>query len=263
MKRDVRVAILTMEGTNNEEEAYQSFRHSDSSPEIVHLKKFENRTRRLDSYDVLFFPGGFSAGDYVRAGAVMAARIRAKIKRDLENFVEDGRPVMGSCNGFQVLVELGLIPDTGQRYAVEAALAPNASNRFEARTVYLNVRRGNCLFLDGFSDGEIIKLPIAHSEGRFVPRDSDVLRRIVKEGLNVLTYVSGSGKEEGYPWNPNGSEHNIAGICNRRGNVLGVMPHPERIFSRFTETDWTRERRGYDIGNRFFESAVRFIREKY
>jgi phosphoribosylformylglycinamidine synthase len=263
MKRDVKVAILTMEGTNNEEEAFQSFKHSDSSPEIVHLKKFENRTKRLDRYDLVFFPGGFSAGDYVRAGAVMAARIKAKLMRELEDFVENGRPVMGSCNGFQVLVELGLIPNVEQNYSLEASLAPNISNRFEARTVYVKIRKGNCLFLEEFEDDEIIKLPIAHSEGRFVTRDKRILTSIIKDGMNVVSYVNSKGNETGYPWNPNGSEHNIAGVCNRQGNVLGLMPHPERVFFPLTESDWTRQRGESGTGSRFFKSAIRYIREKY
>ncbi len=263
MNREVKVAILTMEGTNNEEEAYQSFMHSDSSPEIVHLKKLENGTKKLASYDILFFPGGFSAGDYVRAGAVMAARIKARFMGDLEDFVEEGRPVMGSCNGFQTLVELGLIPNIDQNYKLEASLAPNISNRFEARTVYVRVKKGNCLFLSEFADGEIIKLPIAHSEGRFVPRDKEILRKIIRDGMNVVSYVNSEGTDAGYPWNPNGSERNIAGVCNRQGNVLGIMPHPERVFFKFTESDWTRENGESGMGNRFFRSAVAFVREKY
>jgi phosphoribosylformylglycinamidine synthase len=263
LNRDVKVAILTMEGTNNEEEAYLSFKHSDSSPEIVHLKKLENGTKKLGSYDIIFFPGGFSAGDYVRAGAVMAARIRSRLMKDLEKFVETGKPVMGSCNGFQVLVELALIPNLTKEYELEAALAPNMSNRFEARTVYLRVNRGNCLFLRGFRDGEIIKLPIAHSEGRFTPRDGNVLRKIIKNGMNVLSYVDDKGRLSGYPWNPNGSEHNIAGICNREGNVLGIMPHPERVFYNVTESDWTRHEWRPGMGYPFFMNAVQFLREKF
>ncbi len=263
VNREVKVAIIVMEGTNNEEEAYQSFKHSEASPEIVHLKKLENGKKKLSGYDVVCFPGGFSAGDYVRAGAVMAARIKSSLMRDMEEFVESGRPVIGSCNGFQTLVELGLVPNVDGDDRLEAALAPNMSNRFEARTVYLKINKGNSLFLKEFKDGEVIKLPIAHSEGRFIPRDKEVLGKIIKNGMNVVSYVDGSGKEAGYPWNPNGSEHNIAGIANKKGNVLGLMPHPERVFYKYTESDWTRENNGTGMGNRFFTSAVQFVREKF
>ena len=263
MSREINVAILTMEGTNNEEEAYLSFRFSGTSPEIVHLKKLENRSKKLSNYDILFLPGGFSAGDYVRAGAVMAARLKSSLMKDLEEFVESGKPVMGSCNGFQVLVELGLIPNVNGDYTLEAALAPNISNRFEARTVYLKINRGNCLFLREFEDNEIIKLPIAHSEGRFVPKDKGILDKIIKSGMNVISYVDSRGRQAKYPWNPNGSERDIAGVCNKRGNVLGLMPHPERVFYRYTESDWTRENSQTGMGNPFFKGAVQFLREKY
>ncbi|MEM0134917.1 MAG: phosphoribosylformylglycinamidine synthase subunit PurQ [Thermoplasmatales archaeon] len=263
MNGKIKVAVLTMEGTNNEEEAFLSFKHAGASPEIVHLKKLENKGKRFDSYDIIFFPGGFSGGDYVRAGAIMAARIRSRLMNDLERFVESGRPVMGSCNGFQVLVELGLIPNVAGKYSLEAALAPNISNRFEARTVYLKINPGKCLFLKEFKDDEIIKLPIAHSEGRFVAKDDEVLRNIIQNGMNVVSYVDEKGRTKGYPWNPNGSDHNIAGICNKEGNVLGIMPHPERVFYRFTESDWTRSNSEEGMGNRFFTGALRFIREKF
>lgn len=262
MNRDVRVGIVTMEGTNNEEEAFLAFKHSQSVPEIVHLKKLENRTKKIENYDILFFPGGFSAGDYVRAGAVMASRIKAKLMKDVETFVENGKPVMGSCNGFQVLVELGLIPNVDESYDLEAALATNISNRFEARTVYVKVNRGNCLFLRNFKEGAIIKLPIAHSEGRFVPRDSSILKRIKQNKMNVVTYVNPEGIATGYPWNPNGSVSNIAGLCNKEGNVLGLMPHPERVFYRYTESDWTREIDREGNGRDFFRNAVEFVKKR-
>jgi phosphoribosylformylglycinamidine synthase len=263
MSGKAKVAVLTMEGTNNEEEAFMSFKHSGASPEIIHLKQLENGRKKIGSYDILFFPGGFSAGDYVRAGAVMAARIKARLMKDVQEFVENGNPVMGSCNGFQVLVELGLIPNVEGSYGVEAALAPNLSNRFEARTVYLKINRNNCIFLRSFEDGKIIELPIAHSEGRFITRDESVLEKIIKNGMNVITYVDSNGKEADYPWNPNGSAFNIAGICNKEGNVLGMMPHPERVFYRYTESDWTRGKETGMTGGEFFKNAVAFLREKY
>lgn len=263
LTRSVRAAILTMEGTNNEEEAFRSFKLSGAQPDIVHLKQLENRIKKMDDYDILFFPGGFSAGDYVRAGAVMAARVKARLMKDLKNFAERGNPVMGSCNGFQVLIELGLIPNVGRKFSVEAALAPNISNRFEARTVYLRIEKRNCIFLRDFEDGEVIKLPIAHSEGRFVPSDQHILKSILKHKLNVVTYVNAEGKVANYPWNPNGSVSSIAGLCNNSGNVLGMMPHPERAFDRYTGSDWTREKERDGMGHRFFKNAVEFVREKY
>jgi phosphoribosylformylglycinamidine synthase I len=263
VNRSPKVAVITMEGTNNELEAFLSFKYSGGNPEIVHLKKLESKIKKIDDFDIIFFPGGFSAGDYVRAGAIMAARIRSKLLRDIEDFVEEGKPVMGTCNGFQVLVELGLLPDTGRNYSIEAALAPNISNRFEARSVYVRIKKKNCLFLSSFENDQIIKVPIAHSEGRFVTRDDGILKNIRDDGLNVLTYVDDHGRETGYPWNPNGSYMNIAGICNRDGNVLGTMPHPERVFFHYTQPDWTRSRYVDGPGSHFFRNAVRYSIEKF
>lgn len=263
MSNKARVGIVTMEGTNNEMETFLSFQYSNSVPEIIHIKKLESGLRKFSDYDIIFFPGGFSAGDYVRAGAIMASRIRSRLIKDLEEFVENGNPVMGTCNGFQVLVELGLLPDTAGSYKTEAALAPNISNKFEARTVYVKVKKGNCLFLTEFEENQIIKLPIAHSEGRFIPKNKKILKEILKNGLNSLTYVNEQGKESGYPWNPNGSVSGIAGICNKAGNVLGVMPHPERVFNFVTESDWTRMKVERGIGAYFFDAAVRYSTEKF
>jgi len=263
MSKSVRVGIITMEGTNNELEAYLSFLHSGANPEIVHIKSFENRRRKVSDFDILFFPGGFSGGDYVRAGAIMAARIKGSFISEIYEFEEEGRLVMGSCNGFQVLTEIGLLPNTKGDHEIEAALAPNISNRFEARTVYLKINRKDCAFLSNFKVGEIIKLPVAHAEGRFIPAGREILSEISKRNLNALSYVDPRGREAGYPWNPNGSIMNIAGICNSRGNVLGLMPHPERVFYPYTESDWTRQTEHEGMGYRFFKSAVDFVREKF
>ncbi len=263
MNREPKVAVVTMEGTNNEFEAFNSLKYAGAAAEIVHIKKFESGARKVSEYDMIFFPGGFSAGDYIRAGAIMAARIKAKLLNDIESFVEQGNLVMGSCNGFQVLIELGLLPNTQGKWETEAALAVNISNRFEARTIYLRVRKNNCLFLKNFEDGEVIKLPIAHMEGRFVPKSQSILEEIVRRKMNVLTYVDSMGKEADYPWNPNGSVLKIAGLCNDRGNVLGLMPHPERVFFRETESDWTRGENRQGMGFRFFLSAVEAIKEKF
>lgn len=261
--RNPRAAVLTMEGTNNESEAYLSLLHAGAEAEIVHLKKLENSIKHLEDYDLLFLPGGFSAGDYIRAGAIMAARIKARLMNDLEKFVEEGKLVMGPCNGFQVLIELGLLPDVEGRLETEAALAQNISNRFEARTIYVRVNNNRCVFLKSFKEGEIIKLPIAHMEGRFITRDDRILNGIINKGMNVLSYVDPDGREAAYPWNPNGSVMNIAGLCNEKGNILGLMPHPERVFFKVTESDWTRYGSGNGTGYRFFKSAVEHLKEKF
>ncbi|MEM4089562.1 MAG: phosphoribosylformylglycinamidine synthase subunit PurQ, partial [Thermoplasmatales archaeon] len=165
--------------------------------------------------------------------------------------------------GFQVLIEIGLLPNTSEEHEIESALATNMSNRFEARTVYLKVRKSNCIFLRDFKEGEIVKLPVAHAEGRFIPASQKILKNIQIAGMNVVTYVDSEGHLAGYPWNPNGSALNIAGLCSKGGNVLGLMPHPERVFYKFTESDWNRGEGHLGAGSRFFKSAVEYVREKF
>jgi len=257
-----KVAVLTMEGTNNEEEAFQSWKGAGAHAEIIHIKKLESGLRKLEEFDAIFFPGGFSAGDYVRAGAIMASRLRASVMEDIENFVDSGKLIMGSCNGFQVLIELGLIPNIGKNYEREAALATNLSNRFEARTVYLKITNNLCPFLKKFKINQIIRLPIAHFEGRFIPKDEDLLKEILKNNMIGLKYVDPYGKEVDYPWNPNGSIMNIAGLCSKSGNILGLMPHPERVFTKYTHSDWTRGNEE-DYGQLFFKGAVEYLNEKF
>ncbi len=260
--KEARAAVLTMEGTNNEEEAYLSLSHAGALSEIVHIKKFENGLKKIQDYDILFFPGGFSAGDYVRAGAIMASRLKASIMGDLEDFIEEGKLIMGSCNGFQVIIELGLIPNIGESFKREAALAPNLSNRFEARTVYLKVNNNKSPFLRKFERGNILKLPIAHAEGRFIVENNKILEEIRKNEMIALTYVNPEGIESGYPWNPNGSVLNIAGIHSKNGNIFGLMPHPERAFTGYTQSDWTRGEIK-DYGKIIFESAIEYVKEKF
>lgn len=260
--RDVRAAVLTMEGTNNEEEAYLSLKYAGALSEIVHIKKFENKIKKIQDYDIVFFPGGFSAGDYVRAGAIMASRLKVSIMNDLEEFIDEGKLIMGSCNGFQVIIELGLLPNIGGSFRREAALAPNLSNRFEARTVYIKVKNNKSPFLRKFKEGDILKLPIAHAEGRFIVENDRILEEIKKEDMIGLSYVNPEGIESGYPWNPNGSVLNIAGIHSKAGNIFGLMPHPERAFTGYTQSDWPRAE-VRDYGKIIFESAIEYVKEKF
>ncbi len=242
-----RVCILRIEGTNCEWETFLCFRELGAHAEIVHLKQLtgEHRIRReLETYDILVIPGGFSAGDYVRAGAIFAARLRA-IWRDLTRFVDDGKPVLGICNGFQVLVELGLLP--GWEDKKQVALTINDSAHFECRyTILKHENRGKCVFTRGIERGALLKMPCAHAEGKFFV-EPHVRERFIsmleEKDQIVFRYADRHGDTgAGYPWNPNGSISNIAAICNPEGNVMGMMPHPERAFFAFTDPEWARNR---------------------
>lgn len=248
---DVRVCVLRIEGTNCEDEMYEAFKMVGVSPEKVHLKQLTGQSpselkRDVEDYDILAFPGGFSAGDYVRAGAIFAARIRSAIGPQIRRFVESEKPVLGVCNGFQILVELGLLPALDDVMSPEptAALYTNDSARFECRpTLLRNDNRGKCIFASEIPKKKVLMIPSAHAEGKLLSMDPRFVDRLEENDQIVFRYVGENGEDAEYPWNPNGSPSDIAGICNPAGNVLGMMPHPERVLTRFTHPDWTR---GYD-----------------
>ncbi len=270
----VRVCVLRIEGTNCEEESYQAFRRLGTKPEKVHLKQLtgsdvsHDERRDLSEFQILVLPGGFSAGDYVRAGAIFAARLKSRLSKNLVEFVRSGKPVLGICNGFQILVETGLLPslsDTISEYP-EAVLGTNDSGRFECRpTLLKNVNRGSCVFTSRVPREKISLIPSAHAEGKLMfPLDKTkrILRELEENDQLVFKYVDPSGNFAGYPWCPNGSTGNIAGICNRDGNVFGLMPHPERVFFRFTHPDWTRNPDGPGDGRPVFESVIDYASRK-
>lgn len=240
--------MLRIEGTNCEEETYNAFKALGADPEMVHLNQLTghaplNRRRSLADYAVLAFPGGFSAGDYIRAGAIFAARMRSALSSDLQHFVEEEKPVIGICNGFQILVELGLLPalDGTMSSTPTAALFTNDSARFECRpTLLRNDNRGNCLFTRKIEKKAVVMFPSAHAEGKFLSMDPKLVEKLEDNDQIVFRYVDEDGEQSEYPWNPNGSSDDIAGICNPAGNVMGLMPHPERALSRFTHPNWTR-----------------------
>jgi phosphoribosylformylglycinamidine synthase len=262
------VAILAIEGTNCDRELAVALRALGTEPEVVHLKQFAGdvdppRRRRLSDFGALFLPGGFSAGDYVRAGAILAARVRASIGRDLEEFVRSGRLVAGICNGFQVAIELGLLPGRagGRLGSAEAALIGNDSGRFECRPTFVAWTGGRFPPLEGVPAGTRYLFPSAHGEGKLVLAGGAARRRELEEsGQLLFRWVAPDGSSAAYPWNPNGSEGNAAGLTNPEGNVFGLMPHPERSFFRAQAPDWTRggTPQGFGDGRAFLERVVRY-----
>jgi phosphoribosylformylglycinamidine synthase len=274
-KEDVKICILRIEGTNCEEESFQAFARLGAQPEIVHLKQFtgqdmrEHEKRKLEDYHILMIPGGFSSGDYVRAGAIWAARMR-KLSDQLTAFIGEGKAVLGVCNGFQVLIELGLLPafDELMSPRPQAVLTTNDSSRFECRPTLLKYEnKNNCIFTSKLNNGQTILCPSAHAEGKFVFPDEEsekIYSRLEENDQVVFKYVDPEGNYAGYPWNPNGSPKNIAGICNPAGNVMGMMPHPERVFLRHTHPDWTRNLDG-DVGDGrlIFESILDAMEKRF
>jgi phosphoribosylformylglycinamidine synthase subunit PurQ / glutaminase len=267
-RRNLALAILSIEGTNCDDELREALATLGARPEVVLLKQLEGRDvppearRRLSDYQALFVPGGFSAGDYVRAGAIFAARARASIGAELEAFVRSGRIVAGICNGFQVLTELGLLPGRpgGHLTTPDAALMTNDSGHFECRPTFVAWEGGIFPPLQNVRKGTRFLFPSAHAEGKLVLR-SEKLRRSVEENGQVLfRWVSPDGSPTRYPWNPNGSEGDIAGLTNPEGNVFGLMPHPERSFFRAQAPDWSRNgsAEGFGDGQRFLDSVLSY-----
>ncbi len=262
------MALVSIEGTNNDEELFVALKALGTSPEIVHLKQLAGKdvvaekVRRLADYEMLLFPGGFSAGDYVRAGAILAARTRAAIGPELEEFVRAGKIVGGICNGFQVLTELGLLPGRagGRLGSPEAALMTNDSGRYECRPTFLAWTGGRFPPLQGVPEGRRYLFPSGHSEGKLVlaGEPGARLRELEANGQVLFRWVSPDGSPAVYPWNPNGSEGNVAGLTNPEGNVFGLMPHPERGFFRAQAPDWTRQggAEGFGDGHAFLEAVV-------
>jgi phosphoribosylformylglycinamidine synthase subunit PurQ / glutaminase len=207
----MRAAVVTFPGSNCDYDCYKAI--NDVLGEEAYF--VWHRETDLGDPDVVILPGGFSYGDYLRAGAI--ARF-SPVMDEVSRFARDGRPILGVCNGFQILCEAGLLP---------GALVRNRDLRFLGRDITIRVERTDTIYTRHYDEGQILRLPLAHGEGNFVA-DPDTLRRIEDDGRVVFRYAN----ERGEPTdgaNPNGSMNNIAGIMNDAGNVLGLMPHPERV----------------------------------
>ncbi len=262
-KSDVRVLVLRTAGTNCDGETVRAFQAAGASVDLVHLNELARDPARLADPHILALPGGFSYGDYIAAGRVLGIELRHRLQDPLLRFVEDGGRVIGICNGFQALVELGLLDGAelvpGRR---RFALTDNASNRFECRWVTL--REQDCA-ADWLEPGALLPVPVAHAEGRFVVRDPGVLEELRERRQIALTYFDpeqpshpSTTEPLPYPWNPNGSVANIAGICDPSGRILGLMPHPERNLAAWNHPQWTRlAPRAEGEGLSFYRRMVR------
>lgn len=260
-----RICIVRVGGTNCDEETRLALLELGARAEVHHMKRIAREG--LEKFDALVIPGGFSYGDHVRAGAILGRVLFASMSGELRKFVEGGRPVLGICNGFQVLVESGLLPGFDSRSEQQAVLALNVSARYECRWVHLrHENRGRCIFTRGIKRGKTLFMPVAHAEGRFVferGKEGENLRKLVKNDQLVFRYCDERGKYANgrYPVNPNGSYHDIAGICDPSGLVFGLMPHPERAFFGFQLPDWTSRdpRPRYGDGKLIFQSLVEYL----
>jgi phosphoribosylformylglycinamidine synthase len=255
----VNVLVLRTAGTNCDRETDFAFRLAGAETTKLHVNALRAAPERLHDFHVLAIPGGFSYGDDLGAGKLLANELRARLREPLERFLDEGKLVIGICNGFQVLVKLGLLPGL-ERWRQEATLTFNDSHKFEDRWTYLAAAPSRCVLAE---DGERLYLPVAHAEGKFVPASDEVRERIREGGQIVYHYTDPEGNPAGYPWNPNGSVDDIAAICDPSGRVLGIMPHPERHCLPLHDPRWPREGlKEEGEGLRIFRRAVGFARER-
>jgi phosphoribosylformylglycinamidine synthase len=246
------VLVLRSPGTNCDEETAEAWRLAGAEPESLHVGRLLEDRSALGRFGALTIPGGFSYGDDLGAGRILATRLR-ELGDALRAFHDRGGLILGICNGFQVLVKSGLLP--GGEGSPKATLTTNGSGSFECRWVKLKPVAGKTPFLP---TDDILELPAAHGEGRFLTDEPSGLDDLAERGQLVLHYVDETGAAtEQFPANPNASPRGIAGVCDPSGRIFGLMPHPERHANPYHHPRWTREgAKPEGDGLRVFRGAV-------
>ena len=251
----VKVVILRAPGTNCDMETAFAFQQAGAEVDMIHVNRFIRHEQRLTDYQIMIIPGGFTYGDDIGAGKVLANELKLKLGEDIMRFIEAGGLILGICNGFQVLVKAGILPEPSADGPPQLTLTNNDSGKFECRWTYLGVNQESpCVFTRGI---DRMYLPVAHGEGKVVA-DPGMLPQ-----LNiVLRYTDECGDiKAGYPHNPNGSVDNIAGISDASGRIFALMPHPERYIRGTQHPQWTRQgARDYGDGFQVFLNAVRWVK---
>lgn len=266
MTGKVKAVVLRVEGTNCDRETVEAFERVDADTDLVHVNELKRGLKNLEDYQILAIPGGFSYGDDVSAGILLANQLKHEIGEAIKIFINDDKLVLGICNGFQVLVRLGLLPgfnnESHNTLRQESTLAVNDVGQFVDRWVRLkHENRGKCIFTSNFKSS--VFLPVAHAEGKFITTAKN-LKRLDEQDQIIFKYVGPEGKYAGYPWNPNGSLENIAGICDYTGLILGMMPHPERYLHKYMHPYWTRLPKLAEEGDglQIFKNAVDYAAKK-
>lgn len=254
--------VLRAAGINCDLETQYALELAGAAAERVHINRLIDDNSLLERYHILVLPGGFSYGDDVAAGRILANQVVHHLYDSVLKFIETGRLVLGICNGFQALVKCGILPGGEfSRFSPSVTITYNDSGKFEDRWVYLCPAADRCVFI---TPGRRLYLPVAHGEGRVVTSDQAVLEQLKAAGRVAFRYVDSTGSEAPYPANPNGSLDSIAGLTDSTGRILGLMPHPER-FVRYTQHPrWSRMKNdsGCD-GMTIFNNAVKYIRDHF
>jgi phosphoribosylformylglycinamidine synthase len=259
-----RVLILRAPGTNCDRETAFAFEQAGAETTSLHINRLVESPKLFGEFQILCLPGGFSYGDDLAAGRILGVQLRCHLAEHLRAFKDAGKLVLGICNGFQILIQTGLLFDDAEEASSgpAATLTFNDSGKFEDRWIHLRATGGRCIFFRGI---ESMYLPIAHGEGKFVPRDERILAALESRGQLALRYTSAdstatNGHLLPFPTNPNGSIANVAGVCDATGRVCGLMPHPERHIDPMQHPRWTRGEGGKEgDGLRVFRNAVEFF----
>ena len=253
-----KILILRAPGTNCDEETAYAFEVAGGQSSYVHINRLIEEPSLAAEFDILCLPGGFSYGDDIAAGKILASQLKHFLRDVIHEFQASGKLVLGICNGFQVLIKTGLLKPVGES-EFSSTLTWNERGRYDCRWVTLKTGAQECVFL---REIDLMYLPIAHAEGRFVARDQSIIDVLESRRQLALRYVNSDGSNDNvpYPNNPNGSMDNIAGVCDQSGRIFGLMPHPERYIDATQHPRWTRE--GLDKkpdGLRLFENAVEYF----
>ena len=262
-----RALILTGYGINCDKETRYAFEVVGAQPKIVHINDLIASKGVLPDYQILVFPGGFSYGDDTGSGKALANKIRNNLPDELMKFAESDKLVLGICNGFQVMTNLGLVPGIGQYDLAQVGLTHNTSATYECRWVVLKSGTNKCVFTQGIDE---IAMPVAHGEGRFYAPEN-IMRKLQENGQIVLRYSQDGTPAKGeFPANPNGSLDDIAGICDPTGRLFGLMPHPERHIAFKQYPHWTAikeqcKRKGQPLpeegpGLRIFRNGTKYFK---
>jgi phosphoribosylformylglycinamidine synthase len=246
-------------GANCDLETHHAFEVAGARCERLHVNRLLEKPDLLKQYQVLCIPGGFSYGDDNGAGKILGNQIRLGLYDGIQRFRDDGKLILGVCNGFQVLIKSGVLLPFSSAADAPATLTWNDSGKFEDRWVHLETDGQKSVFFSGI---ETMYLPVAHAEGKFVPRSEAVLEELERSGQLVLRYRRALpvGETVPYPENPNGSVGNVAAVCDPTGRVCGLMPHPERHIDPLQHPQWTRHKADVGDGLRVFQNAVNYFK---
>ncbi len=260
--------IVTGYGINCEEETAYVFSESGAESEIVHINDLISKEKKLEDYQIMAFPGGFSYGDDTGSGNAMANKIKNNFADEMLSFAQQDKLIIGICNGFQIITNLGLVPATNKDYAErQAVLMHNQSARYVCKWIKVKITSDKCIWTKGIDE---LNLPIAHGEGNFYTTP-EMLEELKNNDQIALRYIDANGNfANGNPeFNPNGAMYDIAGICDPTGRIMGLMPHPERFNSFLNQEDWPLQkelliRSGKELpttgdGLKIFQNAVNYF----